>query len=52
MSSRDAELWEEWGIPNGSERVEALGCRPRKTLLLDLVLNVSRSHVDGERCRS
>jgi hypothetical protein len=34
--------------PNGTEGVKALGGGPRKTLLLDCVLDVSRRHIHSE----
>ena len=34
--------------PNGRESIKALGRAPRQAFLLDLVLEVSRGHVDGK----
>ena len=34
--------------PNRCERIEALGCTPRQTFLLDLVLEVTCRHIYGK----
>lgn len=38
--------------PDGGECIKTFGCGPGQSLLLDLVLYVSRSHVNCQGCSS
>lgn len=47
-SSMKSQAEENQDSPNRAESIEALGSRPRQTFSLDLILNITGSHVDSK----
>lgn len=44
----NSQVEENQDLPNRAESIEALGSRPRQTFSLDLILNITGSHVDSK----